>query len=164
MGMFPKVKLDYSDGRTKQSFKDSTDINKILAKAEKAGTLSHLEKYEAEYGDFSDFDFMTAQLQLAKGKSIFDELPAEIRREFNQNPAEFFEFVNDPANAGELKKKLPELAAPGRQRIILNPRVEPEAPAAPPVVPEAPVEETPAPAEPVAGPPESPPSGGPESA
>lgn len=121
----------YDDGRTKQSFKDSTDINKLLSRAQREGTLSHLQKHEAVYGDFSDFDFLEAQRMLARGKSIFDELPSEVRREFNQDPREFFAFVNDPKNKDKLKDALPELAAPGRQRIVLNrPDVggEPEAP------------------------------------
>ena len=43
---------DYSDGRTKQAFKDSCDINKMLKKAQTVGSLSHLLKYpEAVYGD-----------------------------------------------------------------------------------------------------------------
>lgn len=104
----------FTGGRTKQSFKDSCDVNKILAKAQKAGTLSHLEKYKGTYGDFSDFDFMEAQLALAKGKEIFAELPSEVRKDFGQDPARFFAFVNDPANAERLKELLPAIAEPGR--------------------------------------------------
>ena len=120
MSMIKRKPLVYDDGMTKQSFKDSTDINKLLARAQVTGTLSHLEKHEGVYGDFSDFDFFEANQMLARGKSIFEELPSEIRKEFNQSPAEFFAFVNDPKNAGKLKEVLPELAAPGRQRIQLN--------------------------------------------
>jgi len=107
----------YDDGRTKQSFKDETDIQKIMARAEVTGTISHLAKYEGVYGDFSDFDFHTQNNMLAKGGEIFDALPAEVRKEFRQSPAAFFKFVNDPANAEDLRKKLPALAWPGRQNI-----------------------------------------------
>jgi phage internal scaffolding protein len=105
----------YDDGRTKQAFKDSTDVNKIIARHQRAGTLSHLAKYEGQYGDFSDFDFFEAQNQLAKAKTIFDELPSEIRREFNNDPSRFFEFANEPENVGKLAEILPDLARPGRQ-------------------------------------------------
>ena len=108
-------KKKYNDGRTKQQFKDSADVNQILKKAQKAGTLSHLEKHGAYYGDFADFDFDAAQFALAKASSVFEELPSEIRKEFDHSPAKFFEFVNDPANAGDLAQALPELAEPGRQ-------------------------------------------------
>jgi len=105
----------YTDGRTKQSFKDSTDIQKIIARFDKTGTISHLAKFEGVYADFSDFDFHLQNNMLARGNEIFAELPAEIRREFGQSPAKFFEYVNDPANAADLRKKLPALAAPGQQ-------------------------------------------------
>ncbi len=111
----------YRDGRTKQAFKDECDIEKIMARAEKAGTISHLEKFEGVYADFSDFDFFTQTQKLTRGREIFDELPAELRREFDQSPAKFFEFVNDPSNVAELRKKLPALAAPGTQRIETTP-------------------------------------------
>ncbi len=107
----------YDDGRTKQSFKDETDIEKIMARASVTGTMSHLAKYEGVYADFSDFDFHTQNNMLAKGGEIFAALPAEIRQEFSQSPAKFFKYVNDPANADDLRKKLPALAAPGRQNI-----------------------------------------------
>ncbi len=114
------TKTDYKDGRVKQSFKDETDINKILKLAQKSGTISHLNKYEARYGDFANFDFFEAQLQLAKGGEIFDALPSEVRREFNQSPAQFFKYVNDPERIGRLKKLLPDLAKPGRQNISVG--------------------------------------------
>lgn len=107
----------YKDGRTKQTFKDETDINKILARAQKTGTISHINKFEGSYGDFSDFDFFEAQIMLTKGREIFDALPSEIRSEFNQSQAQFFAYVNDPANKDDLLKKLPGLAAPGRQNL-----------------------------------------------
>ncbi len=107
--------LKYDDGRTLQSHKDETDIVKIMARFEKTGTISHLAKHEGSYADFSDFDFFTQTQKLTRGREIFDDLPAELRKEFGQSPAAFFAYVNDPANIDELREKLPGLAAPGRQ-------------------------------------------------
>lgn len=107
----------YEDGRTKQSFKDATDINKLLEKAAKGGTLSHLAKHGATYGDFSDIDdLLTAHARLERGVEIFNELPAEIRKEFNQSPQEFYNYVNNPANTERLPELLPGLAKQGKQR------------------------------------------------
>ncbi len=111
----------YPDGRTKQSFKDECNIEKIMARAEKAGTISHLEKFQGIYGDFSDYDFHEQTAKLTRGREIFDELPAEIRKEFGQSPAAFFAYVNDPENQEDLLKKLPALAAPGRQLLKTSP-------------------------------------------
>ncbi len=112
---------EYTDGRTKQSYKDECDIQKIMARAEKAGTISHLTKFGGVYSDFSDFDFQEQTQMLTRGREIFDELPGELRQEFGQSPAKFFEYVNDPANVDELRKKLPGLAAPGRQMVSTRP-------------------------------------------
>ncbi len=100
-------------GRTKQSFKDSCDVNKILKKAQKTGTISHLNKHQATYGDLSGFDFFEAQTKLAQAGEIFDDLPSEIRREFDNSPAKFFEFANDAENVDKLADLLPEIAEPG---------------------------------------------------
>jgi len=117
--------LEYNDGRTKQAFKDETDINKILQRAQRTGTISHLTKYQGRYGDFSDFDFFSVQNKLAEGRAMFDSLPSEIRREFSNSPAAFFAYVNDPANKDDLLKKLPGLAAPGRQLIDVSGKTPP---------------------------------------
>ncbi len=112
---------EYKDGRTKQSHRDETDIVKIMARFDRSGTISHLAKFEGTYSDFSDFDFHEQTTKLTRGREIFDELPAELRKEFGQSPAAFFKYVNDPANAGELRKKLPGLAKPGRQLPAITP-------------------------------------------
>lgn len=128
MGMLPQEKLVYDDGLTKQSFADETDINKLLQRAQKTGTLSHLEKFEGQYGDFSDFDFFENQLTLVRGREMFDELPSELRREFQNQPGEFFAYVNNPANAGRLRELLPALAEPGRQHLDVSGRTPPDDP------------------------------------
>jgi len=120
MSMLGTKTPTFKDGRTKQSFKDETDINQILKRAQKSGTISHLNKYEARYGDFSGFDFFEAQLKLSQGREIFDALPVEIRREFRQSSAEFFDYVNDPENKDRLAELLPALAAPGRQNLEVS--------------------------------------------
>ena len=108
--------LDYSDGRTKQGFKDETDINVILKKAQRKGTLSHLERHGAHYADYSDVpDLLTAHARIQAGQAVFDELPSELRSEFGNSQFAFFEFVNKTENAGKLHELLPQLAEPGQQ-------------------------------------------------
>lgn len=117
MSIFETFKSDdYSDGRTKQAFKDQTDINKILARAAKGQTISHLAKHGAVYGDFSDIDdLLVAHDRLQKGREIFQQLPAEVKREFRNDLGAFYNYVNDPANADRLEEVLPGLARPGNQ-------------------------------------------------
>ena len=118
----------YDDGRTKQAFKDSTDVNRLLNRHAKAGTLAHLAEHENVYGDFAGYDFHEHQNRIAAGVSLFESAPSEVRREFGNDPQKFFDFVNHPDNVGKLAEKLPALAAPGRQLPKINPRVEPMTP------------------------------------
>jgi len=127
MNYDPKAKpKTFTDGRTKQAFKDDADINKLLARAQKTGTMSHLQKYEPVYGDFADFDFETAQQTLIRGNQIFSELPSEVRNEFGNNSSKFFEFVNNPDNKDKLSQKLPHLAQPGKQMLDTSGKTPPD--------------------------------------
>ncbi len=118
----PKV---YEDGRTKQAFKDETDINRILNMANKTGAISHLNKYQGMYGNFEAFDFLGAQLQIRQAGEIFEALPPELRREFQQSPRLFFEFVNDPVNKDRLSEIFPDLAKPGNYALDMSMRTPP---------------------------------------
>ena len=103
---------------TNQSFKDECDINRVLDRAKHGASLSHLLQHGGNYGDFSTWDENTyeqMQVNLARGKSIFADLPAELRDEFDNNPGKFFEFVNKPDNKDRLEELFPSLSAPGRQ-------------------------------------------------
>lgn len=134
----------YEDGRTKQSFKQETDINYLLEKHARLGTLSHLEQYKGEYGDFATFDFHQAQNQIAKASSMFEQLPAEVRNEFRGDPALFFEYVNHPDHKDKLAELLPALAKPGRQLPPRPPSADNPPPPDP--APPAPPQPTPTPA------------------
>lgn len=103
---------------TNQSFKDECDINRVLARAQHGASLSHLLNHGGQYGDFSDWTadtYENMRIAFAKGESIFNDLPSEVRDEFDNNPGKFFEFVNNPANVDKLEEYLPALAEPGRQ-------------------------------------------------
>lgn len=121
----PEVR-DWGPSRTKQAFKDDTDMNMILARFSTTGALDHLSKYQAQYGDFSDYpDLMEAHARIERGTEIFDALPAELRQEFGQSPGNFFKFVNDPLNKDRLKEIYPELAEPGRYPLDMSIRTPP---------------------------------------
>lgn len=114
----------YEQGLTKQSFLPETSIDALLDKHARAGTLSHIQKYQGEYGSFIGFDFETAQAQIARANTMFEQLPAEVRREFHNDPAAFIDFVNDPANKDDLATKLPALAKQGTQMPNVRPTGE----------------------------------------
>lgn len=137
------------DKRTKQAFMAETDINRLLARAQKDGSLSHLEAHGAEYGEYSTFDFHESMNRLARGNEIFGRLPSELRNEFNNDPGAFFAFVNDEANKDKLPDLFPALARPGRYNLDVRPTSPPGATTEPAPVdpPSAPAAETESPAE-----------------
>jgi hypothetical protein len=115
MSIFPRREKDYTDGMTKQSFKDQCDVNKIVKKAQKTGSLAFAEKYPDQvFGEFPDVDdLLTAHGHIERAGEIFSELPSEVKREFGHSPYEFLRFANDPENVGRLRELLPAIAEPG---------------------------------------------------
>ena len=88
---------------TDQSCKDECDINMIMRKYEKTKTVTHLNTYEGEYGNFiGAADYHAAQNMMASANQMFSSLPSKIRDRFNNNPAEFLAFVEDDKNESEL--------------------------------------------------------------
>jgi hypothetical protein len=108
-------KKKYDDGRTKQAFKDSTDVNKLLNKAMRSGSISHLIKYpEATYGEFDgEFDLLTAHSKLKRAEEIFNELPSEVRNEFSNDSIGFVKWAAKPENNAKLAELIPRIAEPG---------------------------------------------------
>lgn len=135
----------YEDGRTKQSFKDECDINKLLKKAAVKGGLAHVQKYpEAVYGEFDPaMDLFVARDRIAKAEEIFMDLPAEVRREFNNDAVAFIQH-GKKVGLAQLIADIPQIAEPGNyfpnpvQRggqgagAATAPGQAPEAPATPP--------------------------------
>lgn len=116
MGMSIREPIVYDDGMTKQSFKDSCDINKMLKKAQKQGSLAHLIKYpEAVYGEFDgEFTLLDATQKIARAGQIFGDLPSEVRAEYGNDPIAYVTDMNTRVKNGEdIAKLLPAIAEPG---------------------------------------------------
>lgn len=101
-----RVAIVFPDGggRTKQSFKAECDINNIMARFTRTGVLDFTNRREAQYGDVTGLDYQRAMDIVVQAKAMFAELPSGIRSRFQNEPAMFLEFVQDPANAEEMVK------------------------------------------------------------
>lgn len=101
----PKLKVSISfpagTGRTKQSFKDECDINIIMAQYLKTGVVDFVNRHQARYGDVTGLEYQEAMQIVAESKTMFEELPSKIRQRFENDPAQFLDFVSDPSNASE---------------------------------------------------------------
>lgn len=93
--------------RTKQSFKNQSNINTIMDKFTKTGMITpdQMAKRAAIYGDVSEIgDFQTAQNKVIEGKAAFMTLSAQIRNRFNNNPGDLLDFLTIPENREEAIK------------------------------------------------------------
>lgn len=96
----------YSDDNpslTMQSFQKECDINEVMRKWEKTGQFPTLEKPSSRYEDISELgDYQSALNTVIAGQNAFDSLDANVRYRFSNDPANFVNFCQDPANADEL--------------------------------------------------------------
>lgn len=129
---------DFGEGMTEQSHKKSCDINTILRRFQKTGMLTHVNNMQGKYEDYpSSIDFQQMQNIIASAKSMFESIPSSVRTRFHNDPAEFLEFAQDPANRSEMlemgfsEEHLPDIPEP------VTP-VEPEVPPVEPVAEPAP--------------------------
>lgn len=118
--------------RTKQSFKDETNINKIMGKWRQTGNIPNTTLQRPVYGDFTNAeDYMTSLNQVKEAQEIFDSLPHRVRRACDNDPAKLIALVEDPENE-EMLREL-GLKNPIEEREPAPPaEPESETPAAPP--------------------------------
>lgn len=90
--------------RTKQSFKDEVDINTLVRRFGVTGEFP-VGVRAPTYGDFSQvIDFHSAMNAVAKAHEAFDQMPAEVRARFNNDPGAFVDFCSDDKNRDEAVK------------------------------------------------------------
>lgn len=86
-------------GRTKQSFKAETDINRILAQYDRTGLITHVNRAVADYGDYTEInEYQESMNMVIKAQDAFAALPSAIRSRFANDPGKFLEFASNPAN------------------------------------------------------------------
>ena len=98
------ITFDHSLGRTKQSFLHECNINNIMAKFQRTGQINHYAKYAPQYGEITGADLMDAMQTIIDADNMFEELPSTLRDRFNNDPAQFLEFIENPENREEMRK------------------------------------------------------------
>lgn len=104
--------------RTQQQFKDEVDINTIVKRFGLTGQLpTSLRPPMA--GDFTGInDYQSAMNALIEADSTFMQLPADVRKRFDNDPSLFVDFALNPENLDEM-----------RSMGLAVPKAEPAAPA-----------------------------------
>jgi len=91
----------FTDGLTEQHHTDTCDINKILAQFMETGIMPQTNA-NPQYADVSEVDFTQMQNQLATAKTLFEELPEQVKARFNNEMHTFLHFAENPDNLPEL--------------------------------------------------------------
>lgn len=90
-------------GRTKQSMKDECDINGIISRYAKTGLLTPVNEKPAMFVDVSEVgDYRSAMDNVRAVQSIFMQLPAGTRANFDNDPAIFLDYAANPGNEEEM--------------------------------------------------------------
>lgn len=86
-----------------QASKDETDINTIVKKYLRTGELPQVK--QAAYLDLSEMVSLQDALHMADAaQTAFLELPADIRRRFDNDPVKLVAFAQDDRNYAEAQK------------------------------------------------------------
>lgn len=90
---------------TQQQFKAECDVNNILAKYKRTGMLTHIQKHQGNFGDFSSIeDYQTSLGKLMQAQQSFESLPSELRAKFENDPAKLIAYLSDDKNNAEAVK------------------------------------------------------------
>lgn len=88
---------------TKQSFGHEANINTIMSRYEKTGVIENLNTQEGQFGDFTNIQTYQESLnQIMLAQNMFDSLPAQVRKYFENDPVLFVEFAQNPENQDTL--------------------------------------------------------------
>jgi len=81
---------------TQQQFKDECDMNRIVKNAMRGIPPKHLNQRVPQYGDFSNIpDLSSAYDAIERAESAFSSLPAELRRELDNDPRNVTQLTED---------------------------------------------------------------------
>jgi phage internal scaffolding protein len=91
------------ESMTQEHFREETEILNIIRRHDRNGVIDHINRGTAIYGDFSEItDYRDMIHKLREADSAFAQVPSDIRKRFENDPAKFFHFVTDEKNYEEL--------------------------------------------------------------
>lgn len=122
---------------TEDSHAEELDINKIVKRWLPEQILNIANDVNAVYGDFTKFtNLQDMTIEMERAKEKFNQLPAEIRRAFDNNPGQLVKAI-DQAEAGNVfvKDELEKLGVlrketPKEQAVVPPPVTPPATPKA----------------------------------
>jgi phage internal scaffolding protein len=93
----------FEDSKTEQSHKSEVDINNIVKRAGAGELIAKVNALqEWKYDDVTNNDFQEAMNAIIRARDAFSSVPSAIRKEFDNDPAKFMDFVRNPENKDRL--------------------------------------------------------------
>lgn len=93
------------ESMTQEQFAEESEINNILRSHDRNGIIEHINRGNAIYGDFSEVtDFSDALDQIKEAQNEFQNIPWQIREQFQNDAGQFFKFASNPDNIDELRE------------------------------------------------------------
>jgi phage internal scaffolding protein len=97
-----------------QQFRDEADINTILERFGRTGEVV-VPVRAPQFGDYSEVtDYHAAMNMIIEAQNAFDALPARLRKQFDNDPGRFVDFVMDDSN----RDKAIEMGLIAREAIV----------------------------------------------
>ncbi|UDN67789.1 internal scaffolding protein [robinz microvirus RP_120] len=108
--------------RTRQEFAAECDINTLMARYEKTGSMSGLlNERQPFYLDCTGLPDLQESLRIVKEAEIaFMSLPAVVRAEFDNDAVRWADYASDPSNLEQMRKwglAPPAPEAPGPMKV-----------------------------------------------
>lgn len=99
------VTINNEPSRTDQSQLQSTDVNHIMDLYLKSGDERLLQKRQGQYMDLTEIpDLAQAMSQINLAQDAFLTLPSKLRKQLDNDPTKFIEWIRDPENKDEAIK------------------------------------------------------------
>lgn len=102
--------------RAQQQFKEDTDINTLVERYHLTGEIPQNIRVPLPPEFIEATDYQQAQNLLIEADQAFMAMPANVRKEFDNDPARFLEFVHDDRNRDRAQQlgivNLPEPKTP----------------------------------------------------
>lgn len=89
---------------TEQSHKDEVNINQIIRRhgIDLIQKTAMLRAPDMQWDDVTGNDFQEAMFKVTKAQQTFDQMPSELRKKFDNNPAKFLDYVQNKDNLPEM--------------------------------------------------------------
>jgi len=87
-----------TESRVEPQHRDACNINTIMRKLHSQGVIPHF-RTGGNFGNFTGYDdYHAMRTRICDAQDDFHRLPAELRKQFDNDPGKLLEFLDDPEN------------------------------------------------------------------